>query len=714
MVFIAHKRENGDIQTLKEHSQNSAILCENFATAPFKSLAYLCGLLHDLGKYQKDFQARINGKNIRVEHSICGAQCAREKYAQNPVGSLIAQYAIAGHHGGIPNGGFVSDTPDDSSLQARLKRKMQDYSFYEFDLPNLDDSELAKFIQETPDREIVIRKFAFFTRYIFSCLVDADSTDTAQFCSGTNPQSLKSDFEKCLEKINANLKSKSQNTNLQKARSKIQSEVFTNSQNSQIYLLNMPTGSGKTLTSMKFALQKAINLGKKRIIYVIPYNSIIDQTYAEFERIFGESAQILRHQSTFDYDEASADEDYANIAKNASENYDADIIITTSVQFFESLYSNKRSKLRKIHNFADSVLIFDEAHLMPRQYLQPCLEGVVFLSKYLNSTTLFLTATMPNFRDLITEFVKTDIKIRDLISDKSEFGAFKKCEFENLGSKSMENIINLALNHQNSLIVVNSRKSAKEFYKIAKNIKNFRIFHLSTYMTPSDRKRNIDEIRKALNLNQKIIVISTSLIEAGVDLDFGAVFRELSGLDNILQAGGRCNREGLRDKRESKTYIFELENAKFSLINAEITRGLLEKYSDILEPKCISEYYEKLFFMEKDKVMKNMICADCSNLLNIKFKDYAENFNIIDSDDISIIAPCDENRDLIEKLKFQISSSLMRKLQIYAFSVKIYEFQTLQSLNALENINGIWVLKNENLYDKNAGISFETKDFIID
>ncbi|MDA3047617.1 CRISPR-associated endonuclease Cas3'' [Campylobacter sp. JMF_08 NE1] len=132
MVFIAHKRENGDIQTLKEHSQNSAILCENFATTPFKSLAYLCGLLHDLGKYQKDFQAKINGKNIRVEHSICGAQCTREKYAQNPYGSLIAQYAIAGHHGGIPNGGFVIDTPDDSSLQARLKRKMQDYSFYKF------------------------------------------------------------------------------------------------------------------------------------------------------------------------------------------------------------------------------------------------------------------------------------------------------------------------------------------------------------------------------------------------------------------------------------------------------------------------------------------------------------------------------------------------------------------------------------------------------
>lgn len=718
MEFIAHKRENGDIQTLKEHSKNTAELCEKFAITPFKSLAYLCGLLHDFGKYQKDFQDRINGKNIAVEHSICGAELVGEKYKQNRIGSLIAQYIIAGHHSGLPNGGDKNDTSDMPTLQGRLKRKMQDFSFYEseINLPNLDDSELMKFILESQDKYIGIHKFAFFTRYIFSCLVDADSSDTAEFCNNIKRQNLKSDFEKCLEKINANLQTKPQITNLQKARSAIQNQVFANDTDSQIYLLNMPTGSGKTLTSMKFALQKAINSDKKRIIYVIPYNSIIDQTYDEFERIFGDSAQILRHQSTFSYEnDDDKDENYKKIAKAASENYDADIIITTSVQFFESLYSNKRSKLRKIHNFADSILIFDEAHLMPRDYLQPCLEGVVFLSKYLNSKIMFLTATMPNFTDLINQFVKTKIDICDLVADKSEFSTFKKCKFEFLKEQNFENLIKRALNFDSSLIVVNARKSAKEFYNIIQNIPNLVVFHLSTYMSAYDRIRTIGAIKTALNLKtQKVIVVSTSLIEAGVDLDFEAVFRELSGLDNILQAGGRCNREGLRDKNDSKTYIFELENAKISTINADITRGLLENYDDISNPKSISEYYERLFFMEKDKISSNVISQICTNSINIKFKDYAENFNIIDSDDISIIAPCDENRDLIEKLEFEISASLMRKLQIYSFSVKIYEFQKLQELNAIKEINGIYVLKDENLYNKNSGINFESKDFIID
>ena len=215
---------------------------------------------------------------------------------------------------------------------------------------------------------MVTDKFAFLTRYCFSCLVDADSIDTAHFCNGDIAKPLKADFSACLKRVEEKLQLFSCETTLQKARNTLQQQVFEKAEvKREIYLMNMPTGSGKTLCSVKFALQRAVSEGKKRIIYVIPYNSIIDQTADIFEKLFQGTAEILRHQSTFSYeDEEQFDEDYRKSAKNAAENWDAPFIITTAVQFFQSIYANKRGKLRKLHNMSDSILIFDEAHLMPQ------------------------------------------------------------------------------------------------------------------------------------------------------------------------------------------------------------------------------------------------------------------------------------------------------------------------------------------------------------
>lgn len=189
-------------------------------------------------------------------------------------------------------------------------------------------------------------------------------------------------------------------TELQRARARLQAQVYTKaSENAEIFLVDMPTGSGKTLCSMKFALERAIKNNKKRIIYVIPYNSIIDQTVEVFEKLFGDSAQILRHQSSFCVDDSDYDEDYKKLLKNASENWNAQIIVTTSVQFFESVYKNKRNRLRKLHNMADSIIVFDEVHMMPMPYLQPCLRAVAQITGLLNSDAVFLTATMPDLND---------------------------------------------------------------------------------------------------------------------------------------------------------------------------------------------------------------------------------------------------------------------------------------------------------------------------
>lgn len=339
MIWKAHINENSkEIQTVKEHSENTASLCRDFSIPALKDILYMTGLLHDIGKYQVSFQERINGKNIKVEHSGCGAKEVQKKYPS--IVKWLMSYCITGHHSGIPDGGFKNDTKDQATLHGRLEREFEDYSIYKEELKGIDIDEKAfcEFLAEDcgNNMDMVIDKFAFLVRYCFSCLTDADSIDTATFCTGKTNRSLNADFKNCLDKVNKYMDSFSCVSGLQKTRAVLQEQVFSQvGQDAGIYLMNMPTGSGKTLCSIKFALQRAINMGKQRIIYIIPYNSIIEQTADVFEKVFGEDAEILRHQSTFSYDEESGySEDYQEVVKYATENWDARIIITTAVQFF--------------------------------------------------------------------------------------------------------------------------------------------------------------------------------------------------------------------------------------------------------------------------------------------------------------------------------------------------------------------------------------------
>jgi len=729
-IYKAHINEfTKAIQTVKEHSENTAELCRDFAVPPLKDLAYAMGLLHDVGKFQESFQKRIDGADIRVEHSTCGAIVANEKY--KGIAGLMMAYCIAGHHSGLPNAGYRNDGSYTSTLHGRLKRDdFDDYSAYKEELVNpiLNQKDFQDFLAKDCNMNIsiLVDKFSFITRYCFSCLTDADSIDTSKFC-GTQPERrLSADFIKCLEKVNKKLDSFVCKTELQKTRSRLQSQVFNSiEEEAEIYLMNMPTGSGKTLCSVKFALEKAIREKKKRIIYIIPFNSIIDQTAGEFEDIFGEDAEILRHQSSFSYeDEDNYSEDYREAAKNAAENWDAPFIITTAVQFFESIYANKRGKLRKLHNMADSILIFDEAHLMPQEYLQPCLQSIAFLTKYFNSKAVFLTATMPDFHKLMKQYALPGSKILNLIDDISSFDKFKKCQYNYIGEVEDETLLSNAAQYPSSLIIVNTKKKARELYKAC----NTKKYHLSTYMTAFDRKRIIDEIkRELLRLseefekpeqvpeNRKITIISTSLIEAGVDLDVHTVFRELSGLDSILQAGGRCNREGKR--AEANTYIFEFTDQSKKTAQDErknLTKGIINKYEDISCPESISEYYDRLFFMKADEIQKNTMSSICQDIMNIPFKDYSEKFKIIDSLAVSVFVERDEeSHKLVEQLRYTGSCNT-RKMQKNICSISPRELEDLAKQHAVEDFNtGIWCLTNSSYYDKDTGIIFEANDYIV-
>lgn len=727
-MFIAHKNDKNEIQTVKEHSENTAELCREFAIDELKAPMYAMGLMHDIGKYQEKFQLRIDGKNISVEHSTCGALAAADYYQDAFL--FLCEYCITGHHTGLPDYGYKNISTDQTTVEYRKSKKFQDYSAYkkELEIPQIDNAELTKFIgKDCEKKDELTEKFAFITRYCFSCLTDADSLDTAQFCNGDVNRNLKSDFNNCLNKINTNMNSFKAVTDLQKTRSVLQSQVYEKVDGkAQIYLMNMPTGSGKTLCSVKFALEKAIKSGKKRIIYVIPFNSIIDQTVDVFEKLFGEDANILRHQSTFSYEEAEdLDEDYKVTAKLATENWDADFIVTTAVQFFESLFSNKRGKLRKLHNMADSILIFDEAHTMPRKYLQPCLQAISFLTKYFNSEAVFLTATMPDFKKLIDQYALKNMSVIDLIDDKAPFSKFSKCEYKNIGEQSFEQLVLKSIKAPTSLIIVNKRVSAKTIYSLCPNKK----YHLSTYMTAFDREKVIKEIKEELATlekdypdlknvpdDRKITVVSTSLIEAGVDLDFFTVFRELSGLDSILQAGGRCNREGKRQNAEVSIFTLDVERGKPSPDEkAPLTNGIISEFQDISSPESISAYYERLFFSQRDEIIKNSICNYCTNPTTIKFKTYANSVQLIDSKTVSIVVVRDEkSQKLVNSLKFaeHINS---RKLQKYACSVHSSEFNDLLKQHVVDDFgSGIYCLTNPDYYSAETGIRFEGEDKITE
>ncbi len=720
MIYTAHKCDER-VQTVKEHSQETADLCQTFTVEPWQEFFYNISLLHDIGKYQESFQKRINGnKKIKAPHSICGAKTSKQEFGSTGV-AIISQYVIAGHHSGLQDIGTKKDTEEKGTLYGNLARQSENYDEYKNDIiiQNVNLNKLNKYIADgCTTQEELAGRFAFITRYCFSCLTDADWLNTEIFYTQKKREMVTSDFAKCLESLNEEFKKFTAVTELQKARAKLQLQAYEKiNNNSSVYLMNMPTGSGKTLCSMKFALEKALLSGKKRIIYIIPYNIIIEQTYETFKNIFKDSAKILRHQSTYSFDNAVCNDEEDLIALRQSvENWDAQIILTTAVQFFESIYSNKRSKLRKLHNMADSILVFDEAHLMPIDYLKPCLRGISYITKFLNSSAVFLTATMPNYEKLLKEYADSKIQVLDLINDKSDFKYFNKCSFINIGVQSDYQIISMAQEFATSLVVVNSRKTAKELYNMCGHLK---AYHLSTYMTAFDRIKVIDEIHKEMQilendfsdmkevpLNRRIIVISTSLIEAGVDLDFCTAFRELWGLDSILQAGGRCNREGKR--KNAKVHIFERENTigKKQTLAQSITKGILSEFEDISCYDSINAYYDRLFFVRKDDIIKNSNEMADDNPTHINFKTYAENFRIIEDNTISVAVIRDEKSRMLYDLQKngQVNAN---KTQLYTFSVKINEFNLLKEQGVLEDFGvGVYWLTNSDYYNENKGVLF--------
>ena len=713
MEYIGHTSDDGRKQLLSDHLNGTAKLCRENANEFWADIAEFTGRIHDIGKYTAGFQKRINGaESIRVEHAICGAQ----EVAKSPPKSYVPmiEYCVAGHHSGLPDGGTKADGEEDSTLHGRMKRKTGDYSAYESEIKlEYPKDNLRELFDVSNPREI-IERYSFFTRYLFSCLTDADFIDTERFVTPDTDRGIDGDFQKAYEKVCEKLNSFKIETKLQESRSIIQEQVYKSVEsNANVYTLNMPTGSGKTLCSIRAALKTAIENKKKRIIYVIPYVSIIEQTAKVFEDIFGDVLPVLQHHSNYDFDD-DKNEDENEITseklKRSCENWDAKLIVTTNIQFFESLYHYKSKRLRKLHNLADSVIIFDEIHMLPIDYIQPCLRAIGYVTKYLNSTAILMSATMPNY-DKFMERYTSGVKIENAVKDTSLFNVFDKCRYEYIGKCELVSLAEKAQGYDNALIIVNKRKTARELYDICTGNK----YHLSTYMTPLHRSEIIAKIKDDIENGINTTVISTSLIEAGVDLDFKAVFREIAGVDNILQSGGRCNREGKMDMGD--VFVFETDCVNYQtkkksdiIIRANITRNLFEEFGNISTDKCIKEYYGRLLNYKEKKIEENTITSIMGNDLRIDgipFRTYAESFNFIDNQVIGIVIPCDENRGLIKELK-DGKLSVKRNLQRYSVSVNKDEFKELFQIGIIETLDcGVCILANTDYYKSDVGLTLE-------
>ncbi|NMA66109.1 MAG: CRISPR-associated helicase Cas3' [Clostridiaceae bacterium] len=709
MEYFAHTHEEkSQWQPLKDHLQAVANLAREFGDSfDAGKLAYIAGLLHDIGKYSKEFQQRLHGSNIRVDHSTAGAQEAIKLYGKF---GKIFSYVIAGHHSGLPD---IGSKANESSLEGRLnKKELYNYDAYKQEIIQLPSFEQKDICLELT-RDTLNFAFAFFIRMIYSCVVDADFLDTENAMAknralirGGHPE-ISELYEVFELEMDKKLK-KAKKTAINQYRTQILEQCLGKANsNIGMFSLTVPTGGGKTLSSLAFALQHALKNRLKRIIYVIPYTSIIEQNAKVFKEVLGESC-VLEHHSNFQFKD-SEDETFTNMKQKlllSAENWDIPIVVTTNVQFFESLFSNRSSRCRKLHNLSRSVIILDEAQMLPTQYLKPCLAALEELVRNYKTSIVLSTATQPELAKFLKIPIVEIIEQAELLYEK-----FRRVEVHNIGSYNDEQLASEILQKKQALCIVNSRKHAQLLYE---NIKgSLEAFHLSARMCPVHRTIKLNIIRERLSNRQPCKVISTQLIEAGVDIDFPIVYRSLTGIDSIAQAAGRCNREGLI--KYGQVYVFkstEKHGKTQGWLNrtAEVAEMVMKDQIDILSLEAVKSYFKILYDIEGDGLDQKGILKSFQELdydLSFPFAEVAEKFKIIENTMVSIIIPYDDRcMELLERIKYDpYPLSLQRDLQPYTVSVYQYEFMELLQARVIESLYGVFhILSDMTYYDDDVGL----------
>lgn len=720
---IAHVRTNDDgawdkPQLLKEHLLNVAQLTRDFADQ-FQSgtWGYAAGIAHDAGKdthiWQKyirkksgyDEEAHLEGQLGKIEHSCHGAKLTEEVFGKG-IGRLLG-YCIAGHHAGLPDW-LPGDAGAQSSLCFRQQRTTTDGISGE--LKNV----LAKLKPDRPTWKFENNglDLSLWIRMLFSSLVDADFLDTEKYMNKGKAQQRSGylPIKVLLERYNSYMFAKSASaakTPINAIRQEILMDCRKAAEHKPgIFSLTVPTGGGKTLSSLAFALQHAAKYGLHRIIYVIPYTSIIEQNADVFREALSRD-QVVEHHSNINEDDTSSK------ARLSAENWDAPVIVTTSVQFFESLFAAKPSRCRKLHNIVGSVVVLDEAQLIPVEYLTPILQTMDLLCRHYRVSFVISTATQPALesRDGFRGFPKGSV--REIISDVPRlYKNLKRVEVET--PKDWDKAIrweDLALQltrEERVLCVVSDRKSCRNLHKLMPK----GTYHLSALMCGQHRSEIISEIKQKLRDGAQVRVISTQLVEAGVDIDFPVVYRSLAGLDSIAQAAGRCNREGeLAGKGRVVVFIPPKKSPPGILRKAcETTLAMLKaSNSDPLEHSDFEKFFADIYWRANSLDSKGILDLLKADPLEcgIQFRTAAEKFRIIDDTaQKTILVRYGEGEKFIGMLKSMGPERwLQRKLQRYSVNVYNRDFEKLRAQGAIEEVvPNVYAVTTNMQYDNTIGL----------
>ena len=752
LIYYAHSAQDklGNLlpyerwQTLQSHSVNVGEMAAEFARVfGAQEIACQTGQLHDLGKYSEAFNCRLHG-GPSVDHATAGAKIAVERW-RNVIGKLIA-FCIAGHHAGLANGSGEGDNR--RTLKQRLALQ------FGADIPALDnlwqqEIKLPQNLSAPPlkaDAHHPFFSYAFFTRMLYSCLVDADYLDTEAFYLKLENKAAErggypdlnvlqhnfnqfiNDFRRRIAQAPEQTEAEKRNAALNRLRSEILDHAVEQAAQPQgLFTLTVPTGGGKTFTSMAFALEHAKQHGMRRVIYVIPFTSIIEQNAVEFRKAFGELGEqaVLEHHSTFD-DGKLQNEATKDKLRLASENWDAPIVVTTAVQFFESLFADRSSRCRKLHNIAGSVIILDEAQMLPLNLLLPIMQAIKELAQNYRCSVVMCTATQPAVQAENGFYRGFENVLEIAPKPTALFDKLRRTTVQHIGTQTDADLLAKLAEHPQMLVIVNNRRHARSLYDQAKHLDG--TFHLTTLMCAKHRSQKLDEIRGRLKNGEPCRVIATSLIEAGVDVDFPLVMRAEAGLDSVAQAAGRCNREGKRSSENSFVWIFAPEEQWKAppelATQAAVMRLTADEFSDdLLSTQAVAAYFAELYQLKGSELDNKKILKmhnDTGQSLDFPFQTIADKFCMIESHMQPLIIPFDvDAENLISSLHHADHiGGLLRKLQPYIVQIPEKALAALYKAGRIEPINEknfgkqFYTLIGLDLYDEVAGLSWEDTDFI--
>ncbi len=738
MKYYAHTAEtetgNTDPNKLRwhplaKHLRNVGDKAREFAEMLFADPAEQAGLLHDLGKYRVQFQEYLAGKlpgSVETHHAVYGAAVAFKRNWLGPA------FAIAGHHAGLHDLNDLQDLVCGAKYHAVNHLKP---------LEELFEAELKKIPVELNEPEFAgLGKDAAFTelyvRMLFSCLVDADFLDTERFKTGRERHSVKMDPALLLKRLQAHQSRFDSSRELNKLRKVVcQACLAKAAEPRGFFSLTVPTGGGKTLSSMAFALEHARRHGMRRVIVVIPYLSIIEQNAAEYRKVLDPEGEgiVVEHHSAVDSRD-DVEEQMRAPEEVAAENWDAPVIVTTSVQFIESLFSNRTSKCRKLHNVANSVVLLDEVQTLPSHLLNPLLHVLQDLKEHYRTSFVFSTATQPAFRrspslshgfeanevqeivlqsgELFKKLGRVVYEVRKVKNDWSELSAEWMSERQVLG-------------------VVNTRKQAAEWWESLRDQKAEGVLHLSSAMCAEHRARVLADARERLENGRPCRLVATQVVEAGVDVDFPVVYRALGPLDSVVQAAGRCNREG-RLPEKGRVVVFRPADAKLPggvyRVATDITARLLDQLTtDDLsgEPELFGRYFRELFDYVPTDHQDMRECSIQEDREKLRFREVARKAKVIGDATRPVVAPMKEAleevgviREHTQMGRPRLMHEDLRALQRFMVNLHLQDLRKLEARELLHPLLPDMELSvlSEGAYHEHLGVVVDrrpTEDFLL-